>query len=166
MRRVAAAVLLVLVMAGAATAKSSATKSSPAMPNPGEPSSAERLFRAFDLFGNWAPDCKQAAAPDNPHVGIGLPETGIVLEQHDLGPFYAHNRYVILSARRSGREHLSVEVLFQQGGAEPERQRLVFRIRDHTRRTMFTQTQGEPARVKDGIALADGKPTPLLAKCE
>jgi hypothetical protein len=31
---------------------------------------------------------------------------------------------------------------------------------------MFTQTQDEPARVMDGIALADGKPTPLLAKCE
>lgn len=161
MRRLAAAVVLALVMAGTAAAKSS-----PAMPNSGEPSSAERLFRAFDLFGNWAPDCKQNASPDNPHVGISLPETGIVLEQHDLGPAYAHNRYIILSARRSGRERASVEALFQQGGAEAQRQHLVFLIRGRTRRTMFTQTQGEPPRVKDGIALANGKPTPLLKKCE
>jgi hypothetical protein len=47
-----------------------------------------------------------------------------------------------------------------------ERQKLVFLVRDNTRRTMFNEGDGGTVRVKDGIALARGSKTPLLRKCE
>ena len=128
--------------------------------------SVEELFNAFHLFGNWAADCKQPATPTNPHVSITMPSPGLVLEDHDLGPDFAINRYSVLSATRVSASGLSVEVIFQPGAANEERQKLVFLIRDSTRRTMFNQTDGGEVRVKDGVALARRLKTPLLKKCE
>jgi hypothetical protein len=176
MKRLAAAMALMLVLAGvaaASTADGRTIETGSAEPDARDDNaprtgttSAEILFHTFNLFGAWAPNCKAAASPDNPHVEIGLPQPGMVLEQHDLGPAYAHNRYVMLSARRESRSRLAVEALFQQGQSEPQRQHIVFRIAGKTRRTLFTETEGEPPRVKNGIAVAAGKPTPLLVKCE
>ena len=57
-------------------------------------------------------------------------------------------------------------VIFQPGAQGEERQKLVFLIRNGTRRTMFNQPDGGAVRVKDGIALAHGIKTPVLKKCE
>jgi len=125
----------------------------------------EDLFQQFGLFGTWAADCKQPATPSNPHVSITMPTAGLVLEDHDLGSDFAVNRYSVLAAERISAERLSVEVIFQPGAENEERQKLVFLIRNDTRRTMFNQANGGPVRVKDGIALARGTKTPLLRKC-
>jgi hypothetical protein len=61
---------------------------------------------------------------------------------------------------------VAVNVIFQPGTDAEERQKLIFSVRDKTRRTMFNQTDGGTVRVKDGIALARGSKTPLLRKCE
>ena len=45
-------------------------------------------------------------------------------------------------------------MIFQPGTEVEERQKLVFRVRDNTRRTMFNQPADGPVRVKDGIVLA------------
>jgi hypothetical protein len=126
----------------------------------------EELFQQFGLFGSWAGDCQQPATPDNPHVSISMPTSGLVLEDHDLGTDFAVNHYSILSAERVSAERLAVEVIFQPGAEREERQNLVFLIRNDTRRTMFNQPDGGPVRVKDGIALARRSKTPLLRKCE
>jgi hypothetical protein len=131
-----------------------------------ESPSPEQLFLAFDLFGTWASNCSAVASPANPHVKISQPSPGLVLEDQDLGPDYAVNRYSVLSAERLSNTRLSVLVLFHPGTENQERQHLIFAIRDHTRRTMFNQVDGGPVRVKDGIALARGIKTPLLHKCE
>ena len=137
-----------------------------AMPAAAKAAPAEELFRQFNLFGIWAPDCGQAASPANPHVSITTPSPGLVLESHDLGRNYAVNRYSMLSAERLSGERLAVEVIFQPGTADEERQKLVFLIRKDTRRTLFNQPEGGAVRVKDGIALARGSKTPVLHKCE
>jgi hypothetical protein len=124
----------------------------------------DALFQQFGLFGTWAIDCAQAASPANPHVSVTTPSAGLVLEQHDLGQ--GVNHYKTLSAERLSGERLSVEVIFQPGTAAEERQRLVFLVRKGTRRTMFNQPEGGAVRVKDGIALAHGRKTPVLHKCE
>jgi hypothetical protein len=147
--RMAATMLAMLLAAGAA-AKAPTTVS---------------LFRQFGLFGTWAPDCKADASPDNPHVSVTARKPNLVLEQQSLGPDYETNDYAMLSARRLGGDEIEVEAVFRHGTMAPVRQRIVFRIRDHTRRTMFTAGQGEPPLVKDGIAVAVDKPTPLLEKC-
>jgi hypothetical protein len=123
------------------------------------------LFQQFGLFGTWASDCDAAASPANPHVTINRPSPGLILEDHDLGADYALNRYSVLSAERLSDTRLSVEVLFHPGANDEERQKLIFVIRDQTRRTVFNQVEGGPVRVKDGIALSHGTPTPLLYKC-
>ncbi len=127
--------------------------------------SVEELFQKFGLFGTWAGDCSQPPSPTNPHVSITTPTAGLVLEDHDLGPDFAINNYSVLSAEMVSETRLSVEVIFQPGSETEERQRLVFQIRDGTRRTMFNQPDGGMVRVKDGIALARGTKTPILNKC-
>ena len=128
--------------------------------------SIEEVFQQFGLLGDWAADCKQPASPANPHVSITAPSPGLVLENHDLGPDYATNRYSVLSAERLSATQLAVEVIFQPGREDEERQKLIFLIHGHTRRTLFNQPDGGAVRVKDGIALAHGTKTPLLRKCE
>ena len=150
-RIVAAAIALTAVFSGAAAAR---------------PMSAERLFHEFDLFGVWAPNCAAPASIDNPRVSIGMPQPGAVLEQHDFGPDYEPNRYVIVAARRLRGQRLAVDALFEQDGAEPQRQLIIMQVENHTRRTMFTGTGHEPPRVLNGIATATGAPTPMLKKCE
>lgn len=128
--------------------------------------SVEEVFQQFGLFGNWAADCKKPAAPGNPYVSISMPSAGLVLEDHNLGPDFAVNRYSVLSAERVSTTSLSVEVIFQPGTEIEERQKLVFFVKGDTRRTLFNQPNGGAVRVKDGIALAHGTKTPLLRKCE
>jgi hypothetical protein len=128
--------------------------------------SPEQLFLTFGLFGTWASDCSASASPANPHVKISQPSPGLILEEDHLGADYAVNRYSVLSAERLSDTRLSVEVLFHPGTEDEERQKLIFVMRDRTRRTVFTQVEGGPVRVKDGIALARGIKTPLLHKCE
>jgi hypothetical protein len=128
--------------------------------------SVEEVFQQFGLFGNWAADCKSPATPANPHVIVTMPSPGLVLEDHDLGPDFAINRYSVLSAERVSTTSLSVEVIFQPGTEIEERQKLVFFVKGDMRRTLFNQPNGGAVRVKDGIALARGTKTPLLRKCE
>jgi hypothetical protein len=95
-----------------------------------------------------------------------MPSAGLILEDHDLGPNYAVNRYSILSAEKVSATNLSVKVIFQPGTEAEERQKLVFAVRENTRRTIFNQADGGSVRVRDGIALAKRSKTPLLHKCE
>jgi hypothetical protein len=90
---------------------------------------------------------------------------GLVLEDHDLGPEFAVNRYSVLSAERVSPTSVSVSVIFQPGTEAEERQKLIFAVRDNTRRTLFNQADGGAVRVRDGIAVARGSKTPLLQKC-
>lgn len=126
----------------------------------------EQVFREFGLFGTWATDCQGPATPANPRVTISMPTAGVVLEDHDLGPDYALNRYSVLAAQRITAERLAVDVIFQPGTDAEERQKLVFLVHDGTRRTLFNQPDGGPVRVKGGIALSRGSKTPVLRKCE
>lgn len=124
------------------------------------------VFREFGLFGSWASDCAKPASPDNPHVNIAALSPGIVLESHDLGPDYAVNRYSFLSAEKLSADEVAVDVIFQPGREGEERQKLIFRVRKGTRRTLFNQPAGGAVLVKGGIALANGSKTPVLNKCE
>jgi hypothetical protein len=137
-----------------------------ALPTAATATSVDILFQQFGLFGTWAPDCERAASPANPHVSITTPSPGVVLESHDIGDRYAINRYSMLSAERMSDEQLAVEVIFQPGADGEERQKLVFLVRERTRRTLFNQLEGGAVRVKDGIVLSQGSKTPVLHKCE
>lgn len=123
------------------------------------------LFRQFDLYGTWAPDCAKAASPANPHVSITTPNAGVVLEDHDLGHSYTVNHYSMVSAERLSDDRLAVDTIFQPATEAEERQKLVFQVRERTRRTIFNQPDGGVVRVKDGIALSHGIKTPVLRKC-
>jgi hypothetical protein len=136
------------------------------MPPSANATSVEDLFRQLGLFGIWASDCAQPPSPVNPRVSITSPTAGLVLEDHNLGPDFAVNHYSVLSAELVSEDRLSVEVIFQPGSEAEQRQKLVFLIRDGTRRTMFNQPDGGVVRVKDGIALAGGTKTPVLRKCQ
>ena len=133
---------------------------------PAHAAPADTLFQEFALFGTWAPDCKAVASPGNPRVTIRTPAPGVVLEDHDLGPNYAVNRYSMLSGERIAADQLSVETIFQPGTEVEERQKLVFLVRDGTRRTLFNQPADGAVRVKDGVVLARNTQTPVLNKCE
>jgi hypothetical protein len=129
-------------------------------------SPVEDQFKQFDLFGQWAPDCNRPATPANPHVSITMPSEGLVLEEHDLGADFARNYYSVLAAARISETRLSVEVIFQPGAQDEERQKLTFLIGKGSRRTLFNQPNGGEVRVKDGVALAHHTKTPVLRKCD
>lgn len=137
-----------------------------ALPEIAYAASVEEVFQEFGLFGIWATDCNSPATPGNPHVSVTAPSAGLVLEDHDLGPDFAVNRYSVLSAESVSRTNVSVQVIFQPGTTGEERQKLVFAVKNNTRRTIFNQSDAGAIRVKDGIAVARGSRTPLLRKCE
>jgi len=137
-----------------------------ALPATVKAASVDELFQQFGLFGTWAIDCAGEASPADPHVSITTPAPGLVLEEHNLGPDYAVNHYTVLSAERLSGDRLAVEVIFQPGDENEERQRLVFLVRNGTRRTMFNQPEGGEVRVDDGIVVSRGSRTPVLKKCE
>jgi hypothetical protein len=128
--------------------------------------SVEDVFQEFGLFGMWATDCNSPATPGNPHVSISTPSAGLVLEDHDLGPDFAVNRYSVLSAEPVSQTSVSVQVIFQPGTTVEERQKLIFLVNNNTRRTIFNESDAGAVRVKDGVAVARGSKTPLLRKCE
>lgn len=129
------------------------------------PESLDKLFDQLGLFGTWALNCAQPPSPANPHVSITLLGEGVVVEAHDIGPDFATNRYSVLAAQRLPGERLSVKAIFQPGTPTEERQNLIFLLHGTTRRTLFNQPEGRPARVKDGIAVGIGVRTPVLKKC-
>lgn len=135
---------------------------------PGAPTvsaNVEQVFRRYGLFGTWARHCKGKPTPANPHVNISNPGSGLVVEEHDLGSGYAVNRYSVVAAEALSPTRLSLEVVFQPGKPDEERQWLTYEVRGGTRRTLYNRTAGGAVRVKDGIALAAGTRTPVLRKC-
>jgi hypothetical protein len=137
-----------------------------ALPEIANAAPVEEVFQEFGLFGTWATDCSSPATPGNPHVSITMPSAGLVLEDHDLGPDFAVNRYSVLSAEPVSKTNVTVQVIFQPGTTVEERQKLVFSVNNNTRRTIFNQSDAGAIKVKDGIAVARGSKTPLLRKCE
>jgi hypothetical protein len=137
-----------------------------ALPEIANAASVEEVFQEFGLLGTWAADCSSPATPGNPHVSITVPSAGLVLEDHDLGPDFAVNRYSVLSAESVSQTSVSVHVIFQPGTTVEERQKLVFSVNNKTRRTIFNQSDAGAIRVKDGVAIARGSKTPLLRKCD
>ena len=75
--------------------------------NDAEAASVEDLFQQFGLFGTWATECNKPATPGNPRVSITAPSAGLVLEDHNLGPDFAINRYSVLSAEAVSATSLS-----------------------------------------------------------
>jgi len=132
----------------------------------GQPTATEAVFRQFGLLGDWAIDCKRPAAADNPHVSDTVLSPGVVTERHDLGADNVVNRYSVLSAEPLSQTQVALQVLFQPGGPNEQRQRLILVVRDGTRRTVFNQAVDGPVEVKDGVSVKYGLPTPLLRKCE
>lgn len=131
-----------------------------------EPSDAtEVVFRDVGMFGTWARDCGRPASLDNPHVSVSSPSAGLVLENNDVGPDYAPNRYSVLSARKLPGTWIEVNVIFRPGAPGEERQTLVFEMRDGTRRTIFNRVDGGEVRVRNGVVLSRGIKTPVLRKC-
>lgn len=142
------------------------TAAVPAAAATSEGPAPEQLFREFGLFGTWATICEFPASPTNPHVEISELSPGVIVEDHHLGKDYSVNRYSVLSAEKLSDTRVGVEVLFNPGGNDQERQRLIWVIKDKTRRTVFNQPDRGAVRVREGITLPRGMDTPLLHKCK
>jgi hypothetical protein len=124
------------------------------------------LFHSFGLFGTFAPDCGLPPAPSNPHVSVTRQDGGLVIEAHNVGAEYATNLYGVRSARRLSKDTLEIKVVFVPGTQAEEFQTLELLVVNGTRRTMFNQVDNGPVRVKRGVAVAIGRKTPLLKKCQ
>ena len=148
MRGVAAAVFLILTASAAAA------------------ETAEDLFSEFDLYGDWAVRCGEAASAMNPHVTIERISAGVLTEEHNTGPDYQLNSYLIATAEKISGSELSVHALFRAGAGDQVGQTIIWRIANKTRRTLFNQLDGGRVRVKDGVVVTTGGHTPLLHKCK
>jgi hypothetical protein len=130
------------------------------------PATPEQVFRAFGLFGTWAVDCARPASPRNLYVSDFVDDAGAVVEEHHLGPDYVVNHYGVLSASRLSATELELEVVFQPGNEAAHRQRLVMRVANGRRRTLFNQPVDGKVLVKHGVVTSVGVRTPTLTKCE
>ncbi len=133
---------------------------------PAPPVAPADVFRALGLFGTWAVDCGRPASPQNAYVSDFVDANGTVVEDHHLGAKYAVNHYRVLSAIRLSSTKVSLDVMFRPGDESGERQKLVMRVTDGHRRTLFNQPAGGEVRVKNGMVLGAGIATPTLVKCE
>lgn len=123
------------------------------------------LLRANDLFGTFAPDCGRPAAPINPHVRVTQETGGLVIETHDFGLDSSANIYSVRAARRIAADRLELKVVFVPGTLSEEFQTLELMVGKGTRRTMFNRVDNGPVRVRHGVAVANGRRTPLLKRC-
>ena len=88
-----------------------------------------------------------------------------MIETHDVGANYAANLYSVRSARRIADDRLEFSVVFVPGTRAEEYQTLELLVGKGTRRTMFNRVDDGPIRVRHGVAVANGRKTPLLRKC-
>lgn len=123
------------------------------------------LLRTHDLFGTFARDCGRPPAPDNPHVQVSQESGGVVIERHEFGPELADNVYSVRAVRRLSSGRLEFKVVFVPGSMNEEFQTLELLVGKDTRRTIFNRVDNGPVRVRRGVAVANGKKTPLLRKC-
>lgn len=163
--RLLLAVLMCCVLSVSPAAAQTEPSNDPTEAEKPQTDTLEDVFKQLDLFGTWAADCKQPPSPTNPHVNIASPAEGLVIELHDLGPGYAANQYSVLTVEPMAGNRVKVQMLFQPGAPEEEKQTLVFQLGNGTRRTMFNQPQGGPPRVKDGLVVGRKTKTPTLKKC-
>jgi hypothetical protein len=73
--------------------------------------STATALKQFGLFGTWANDCSQAAAPTNEYAIFSLTSIGTVQLRNDFGPYYDTMVYRIIDARRIGAGLLSMRQL-------------------------------------------------------
>ncbi len=146
--RGAAAILILILAVSAAAAET-----------------AEALFSQFDLYGSWAVRCDQPASPMNPHVTIAAISAGVLTEEQNTGPDFQLNTYLIAKAEQVDPTSLSVYALFRAGTESQVGQKIVWRVVNRTRRTLFNQLDGGRVLVKDGVVVSTGGHTPLLRKC-
>jgi hypothetical protein len=166
--RIAAVLGLVFILAlpaAAATAPDSDPTAAPPAAMPATEPAVVDLFRAFELFGTFAPDCSKPAAPTNPHVSVTQQDGGLVIETHDVGRDYATNLYGVRAAHRLGADRLEIKVVFVPGTQAEQFQTLELMVGKGTRRTMFNRVDDGPVRVLRGVAVANGSKTPLLKRC-
>jgi hypothetical protein len=170
--RIAAVFGLMFLLASSAAAVTAPDIDPDALPSPAvadmpaaQPAVVD-LFRAFALFGTFAPDCSKPAAPANPHVSVTQQDGGLVIEAHDVGRDYEANFYNVRAARRLGTDRLEIKVVFVPGTQAEEFQTLEVKVGKGTRRTLFNRVDDGPVRVRRGVALANGSKTPLLKKCD
>ena len=125
--------------------------------------STEALFKRFGLFGTWAVDCA-AASPDNPHVNITTPSAGLILEDHDSARTMPSIGTALSAEKLSGTQ-IAVQVIFQPGKDDEERQKLVWACTAPRCARCSTSRRGTGAgrrRRGGGYGVA----TPVLRKCE
>ncbi|MFA6266934.1 MAG: hypothetical protein WC670_14615 [Pseudolabrys sp.] len=166
MKRWAGVLLLAALMIAPASAATDPAPDSATLKAP--EFTAEPVFRVFNLLGNWAFACDQAASPRNPHVSVTAPGGGLIVESHDVGPQFAANLYHFIAARRLDKDSLEASVLFRPGAEGEEAQTIIMRIGKAkgvaTRRTIYNRGD-DGVRVKNGVALSSGLKTPVLKRC-
>ena len=167
-------ILTLAMPAAAATAPSTDPASESPATAAGQPaknaevteSAVMELLQSHELFGTFASDCSRPPARNNPHVRVSREPGGMVIEAHDVGLKYSNNLYSVRAARRVAADRLELKVVFVPGTKAEEYQTMELVVGNGTRRTMFNRVDNGPVRVQRGVAVANGRKTPLLKKCD
>lgn len=167
-------ILLALPAAAATDASNDPAAVTPAAPTDSQTAGATdaasgaevvEMLRAHDLIGTFARDCGRPSAPNNPYVKVSQETGGLVIETHEFGAELAANIYRLRAARRLAADRLELKVVFVPGSLNEEFQTLELMVGKGARRTMFNRVDSGAVRVRQGVALANGRKTPLLKKC-
>jgi hypothetical protein len=127
--------------------------------------SLKDTLSAFGFFGTWAVDCGQPASLTNNYRSAYVSQTGDPVFSESLGSDSEPNIYVILGARRQGKDLIALRVKIN-GEFEQE---LTVRKEGNRLRTITNRDldgRREKYVVRNGEVLSTGGNTPWLTRCD
>lgn len=128
---------------------------------PADPALA--VLDKFGFFGRWAIDCARPPSLENIWRQAARPVHGPVRFIESLGEKYLPNDYVVTSATSNGPDSVTIVIRLN----DEFDQSLTIVRKDSRVRTMVNRPAGSAAPVvKDGVIVANGRPTPWLTQCD
>jgi hypothetical protein len=121
-------------------------------------------LKEFGLFGTWAHDCGQAAAPTNEYAIFSLTSVGTVQLRNEFGPYYDTMVYRISDARRIGADLLSMRQFLVSDNQI--RLYMVLMRMDDQIRILSSRGADGTTFVQDGkMPSANGQQTGWMVRC-
>jgi hypothetical protein len=127
---------------------------------PAQAQSARGVLAEFGFRGEWSADCGQPPGPDNSRRVISGSRRSVKFVEN-LGEDYRPNEYVVVAARRIGRDTVTIQA---ELNGENVQELTIVRDGRRMRTTANVAADGK-SLVKDGVVVASKRETPWLSRC-
>lgn len=126
------------------------------------------VLERMGMAGTWSPSCTAGPGKTNPFITYHSEKQGLVRRKVNLGPEAPDVNTTVDAAQQLSETRLSMRWRLddprwgQQNGSVYT---VIMDVVNGRTRTMVSNTNTGTPIVKDGVIVADGKPTPLNERC-